>query len=121
MRPTVRSLRFIATGVLSLLICIAPLQLFAQESTAAVAFASDGHLKMLYDNRMHPAAIAHEGSTLSDGTYRNAVSRNGRYQNEHRVYARASEPCPTCGKVPIQRIVQAQRSTFFCPACQRSK
>lgn len=65
------------------------------------------------------AAIDHEGSTLSDGTYRNAVSRSGRYQNEHRVYARAEEPCPTCGKVPIERTVQAQRSTFFCPACQR--
>jgi formamidopyrimidine-DNA glycosylase len=67
------------------------------------------------------AAIDHEGSTLSDGTYRNAVSRNGQYQNEHRVYARAEELCPTCGKVPIKRTVQAQRSTFFCPACQRLK
>ncbi len=65
------------------------------------------------------AAIEHEGSTLSDGTYRNAVSGNGRYQNEHRVYAREREACPSCGKVPVQRIVQAQRSTFFCPACQR--
>jgi len=63
-------------------------------------------------------AIRHEGSTLSDGTYRNALNRPGRYQNQHRVYGRADAICSTCGQVPIQRIVQAQRSTFFCPRCQ---
>lgn len=34
------------------------------------------------------------------------------------VYGRAGEPCPRCGG-PIRRIVQAGRSTFFCPHCQR--
>lgn len=62
-------------------------------------------------------AILHEGSTLSDGTYRNALAKNGRYQNAHRVYARAGQPCMTCDGA-IERVVQAQRSTFFCPACQ---
>jgi formamidopyrimidine-DNA glycosylase len=66
------------------------------------------------------AAIRHEGSTLSDGTYRNALNQNGGYQNHHRVYDRADQPCRTC-KSPIRRIVQAQRSTFFCPSCQRVK
>jgi len=64
-------------------------------------------------------AIRYEGSTLSDGTYRNALNRSGGYQNEHRVYARAGEPCRTCGRAEVIRIVQAQRSTFYCPACQR--
>ncbi|MEX0978624.1 MAG: bifunctional DNA-formamidopyrimidine glycosylase/DNA-(apurinic or apyrimidinic site) lyase [Pirellulales bacterium] len=64
------------------------------------------------------AAIRHEGSTLSDGTYRNALNEAGGYQNLHRVYDRAGKLCPSCGKVPIERIVQAQRSTFYCPACQ---
>lgn len=64
-------------------------------------------------------AIRYEGSTLGDGTYRNALNQDGGYQNEHRVYARNGERCPTCGKAEIQRIVQNQRSTFFCPACQR--
>lgn len=63
-------------------------------------------------------AIAHEGSTLSDGTYRNALNQSGGYQNAHRVYDREHERCPTCGKSKIQRIVQAQRSTFFCRTCQ---
>jgi len=65
-------------------------------------------------------AIRYEGSTLSDGTYRNALSQNGGYQNEHRVYDKAGEPCSRKGcRGAIQRIVQAQRATFFCPKCQR--
>lgn len=64
-------------------------------------------------------AILHEGSTLSDGTYRNALNQDGGYQNLHRVYDRAGQPCPRCRSGVIRRIVQAQRSTFFCPACQR--
>ena len=62
-------------------------------------------------------AIRHEGSTLSDGTYRNALAQNGSYQNAHRVYAKAGEPCSDCGAT-IERIVQGQRSTFFCGGCQ---
>ncbi len=64
-------------------------------------------------------AIRHEGSTLSDGTYRVAINGEGGYQNYHRVYDRADSSCPRCGKGKIRRIVQTQRSTFFCPVCQR--
>jgi formamidopyrimidine-DNA glycosylase len=63
-------------------------------------------------------AIRYEGSTLGDGTYRNALNEQGGYQNHHRVYDRADEQCMQCGQATIRRIVQAQRSTFFCPACQ---
>jgi formamidopyrimidine-DNA glycosylase len=64
-------------------------------------------------------AIRHEGSTLRDGTYRMGRRRTGRYQHCHRVYQRAGQPCLQCGKAEVLRIIQAQRSTFFCPACQR--
>jgi formamidopyrimidine-DNA glycosylase len=65
------------------------------------------------------AAIRYEGSTLRDGTYRNALNGEGGYQNHHRVYDKADQPCPRCrnGAV-IRRIVQGQRSTFYCPSCQ---
>lgn len=69
-------------------------------------------LEVLHD------AIRHEGSTLSDGTYRNALNDTGGYQNHHRVYDRAGETCLRCGAGIVVRIVQAQRSTFFCPGCQ---
>lgn len=64
-------------------------------------------------------AIRYEGSTLSDGTYRNALNKDGSYQNQHRVYQKAGTRCPSCGKAEIQRIVQAQRATFYCPRCQK--
>jgi formamidopyrimidine-DNA glycosylase len=64
------------------------------------------------------AAIRYEGSTLSDGTYRNALNKAGGYQNEHRVYAKEGVLCERCGRA-IRRIVQAQRSTFYCSGCQR--
>jgi len=68
------------------------------------------------------AAIRYEGSTLGDGTYRNALNESGSYQNHHRVYDKAGEPCPRCGNGSrIARIVQAQRSTFYCPGCQRKR
>ena len=64
-------------------------------------------------------AIRYEGSTLADGTYRTALNHPGRYQNHHRVYNRADQVCPSCRQRQIRRIVQAQRSTFFCPGCQK--
>jgi formamidopyrimidine-DNA glycosylase len=63
-------------------------------------------------------AIHYEGSTLSDGTYRNALNDPGSYQNHHRVYDRAGQPCRSCGRGTVVRIVQAQRSTFYCSICQ---
>jgi formamidopyrimidine-DNA glycosylase len=35
------------------------------------------------------------------------------------VYDREDQPCPVC-RTPIRRIVQAARSTFYCPRCQRT-
>lgn len=66
-------------------------------------------------------AIRYEGSTLGDGTYRNALNKDGGYQNAHKVYDREDAPCPTCGGAPVRRFVQAQRATFFCPACQKKR
>ena len=39
--------------------------------------------------------------------------------NPFRVYGRAGTRCPRCKRADILRIVQAQRSTFFCPNCQK--
>lgn len=64
-------------------------------------------------------AITLQGSTLGDGAYATPENTPGGYQNEHRVYQREGEKCRQCGKGIIRRIVLAQRSTFFCPVCQR--
>lgn len=39
------------------------------------------------------------------------------YEERLRVYDRAGEPCRRC-KTSIRRIIQAARSTFYCPRCQ---
>lgn len=65
-------------------------------------------------------AIRYEGSTLGDGTYRNALNKKGRYQNHHRVYGREGKVCRRCRVGCVKRIVQSQRATFYCPACQPS-
>jgi formamidopyrimidine-DNA glycosylase len=63
-------------------------------------------------------AIEAGGSTLRD--YAQADGSLGYFQHSFQVYGREGEPCltPSCrGKV--RRTVQAGRSTFFCPVCQR--
>jgi formamidopyrimidine-DNA glycosylase len=62
-------------------------------------------------------ALAMGGSTLRN--YANARGEQGRFQFEAMVYGRAGLPCRVCGK-PIKAIRQGQRSTFFCPVCQKS-
>ena len=61
-------------------------------------------------------AIRWGGTTIS--TFENAVGTTGRYQRHLAVYGRAGKPCVQCGAT-ILRMVQQQRSTFFCPSCQR--
>lgn len=65
-------------------------------------------------------AIAAQGSTLRDGRYRTTGDEPGGFQDKHRVYGREGLKCLQCGRGRIRRIVQAQRSTYFCPVCQRA-
>ena len=61
------------------------------------------------------ASIARMGTTFS--TYRTIWNEPGQYGDQLLVYDRGGEPCRRCG-VPVRRIVQAGRSTYFCPTCQ---
>lgn len=68
------------------------------------------------------AAIKSGGSTLRD--YRNVGGGSGHFQFNFSVYDREGEPCSVCNcsvqkTGGISRIVQAGRSTFFCPVCQK--
>jgi formamidopyrimidine-DNA glycosylase len=56
------------------------------------------------------------GSTLRD--FRDAHGMSGEFQSHAHVYGRAGEPCHVCA-APIRKIVQGQRSTFFCTMCQK--
>ena len=61
-------------------------------------------------------AIAAGGSSISDFIGPDGIP--GRYGQSHRVYGREAAPCMVCG-TPIRRILQQQRSSFYCHACQR--
>jgi len=63
-------------------------------------------------------AIEAGGSTLRD--HRQTDGSLGYFQHRFQVYGRAGEACvaPGCTST-IKRIVQAGRSTFYCPRCQR--
>jgi formamidopyrimidine-DNA glycosylase len=61
-------------------------------------------------------ALAAGGSSLRDFVHSDGGS--GYFQQQYYVYARAGLPCRVCG-TPIRLLRQGQRSTFYCPACQK--
>lgn len=61
-------------------------------------------------------AIAAGGTTLRD--FSNSDGLPGYFAQELNVYGRAGAPCRLCG-TPIREQRLGQRSTFWCPACQR--
>lgn len=61
-------------------------------------------------------AISQGGTTLND--FADGEGRSGYFQVSLSVYDREDQPCLACGR-PVRRIVQAGRSTFYCPGCQR--
>lgn len=65
------------------------------------------------------AAIEAGGSTLKDTQYVDIGGEGGWFQVSHRVYDRAGQPCLTCGRATIRKVVFAGRTTSFCPRCQK--
>jgi len=63
-------------------------------------------------------AVAHGGTSLEDRQYVYPDGGLGGHQMHLSVYDRAGEMCPRCGYA-LERLVQGQRSTYFCPLCQR--
>jgi formamidopyrimidine-DNA glycosylase len=61
-------------------------------------------------------AIRQGGTTLRD--YVNAEGTPGYFRRKLSVYERAGEPCRLC-HAAIRQVVQGQRSTYFCPRCQK--
>ena len=61
-------------------------------------------------------AIERGGTTLRD--FINPDGMPGYFVRELQVYGREGEPCRTCGTA-IRQVVLGQRSTFWCPRCQK--
>ena len=61
-------------------------------------------------------AILQGGTTLRD--YVNTAGTPGYFSQQLFVYERNDEPCRRCGTT-VRHLVQGQRSSYFCPSCQR--
>jgi len=61
-------------------------------------------------------AIRAGGTTLRD--YVGVDGTPGHFRTRLYVYERAGEPCRRCG-TPIRHLTQGQRSTYYCPTCQK--
>ena len=70
--------------------------------------------------RLGSTVPLHKGGGGGDGFfyYGRAAEASDFYEERLRVYDRAGRACPRCGGV-IRRVVQAARSTYYCPGCQR--
>ena len=62
-------------------------------------------------------AIKYNGTTISD--FQGVDEKTGQFQKLLKVYNKEGEFCSLCKRQPIVRIKQAQRSTFYCPYCQK--
>ena len=61
-------------------------------------------------------AIAAGGTTIRDFT--NSEGKPGYFKQELRVYGRTGQKCTACDTL-IKQIKLGQRSTFYCPSCQK--
>lgn len=99
--------------------------IYASEILFSARLAPDrpaGSLDAAETRRLHRAirrvlraAIAACGTTFSD--FQDARGVEGSYARYLNVYGREGEPCRRCG-TPVNRTVQQQRATFWCPRCQ---
>lgn len=85
---------------------------------AGALSVEDWGLVLKQTRRILKRAIRQGGTTVND--FLNSRGETGLFQMELKVYGRDGEPCYRCGS-SIERLVQAGRSSFFCPKCQVKK
>jgi formamidopyrimidine-DNA glycosylase len=61
-------------------------------------------------------AVRMRGTSVSD--YRDASGKSGKFQKYLRVYKRHTQKCQKCDTI-IRKLIIGQRSTFYCPNCQK--
>jgi formamidopyrimidine-DNA glycosylase len=73
---------------------------------------------LLSDVRTVLVAAVGAGGTSFDALYVNVNGQSGYFDRTLAVYGRAGQPCPRCGTA-IRRVAFMNRSSYFCPRCQR--
>jgi len=64
------------------------------------------------------ADALHAGGTSFDALYVNVNGESGYFDRSLAVYGQEGRPCPRCGTA-VRRVAFMNRSSFFCPSCQR--
>lgn len=88
--------------------------------TAASALTTAKVRELLVEVRAVLQKALAEGGTSFDAQYVNVNGEAGYFAHSLNAYGRGGEPCPRCGK-PILRDAFMNRSSHFCPRCQRRR
>ena len=101
--------------------------IYADESLWRAELHGERPARLLTPNKVtellgHVRAVLGEalvaGGTSFDALYVNVNGESGYFDRSLAVYGREDEACPRCG-TPIRRVAFMNRSSFFCPRCQR--
>ncbi|WP_407360635.1 bifunctional DNA-formamidopyrimidine glycosylase/DNA-(apurinic or apyrimidinic site) lyase [Microbacterium sp. LBN7] len=76
--------------------------------------------RLLAEVRAVLAKALAEGGTSFDAQYVNVNGQAGYFAHSLNAYGRGGQPCPRCG-TPIRRAAFMNRSSHFCPTCQRRR
>ena len=107
----------IVVGVGNIYACESLFEASIHPNTAARRISLARYEKLaLSIRRVLAAAIEQGGSSLRD--FIGADGQSGYFQQHYFVYDREGESCRRCD-APVRRMVQGQRSTFYCGRCQR--
>ena len=87
--------------------------------TPAAALSTQAVGRLLREVRQVLQKALAEGGTSFDAQYVNVNGQAGYFAHSLNAYGRTGEPCPRCGR-PIVRVSFTNRSSHFCPRCQRS-
>jgi formamidopyrimidine-DNA glycosylase len=85
----------------------------ADRLTPAAARDLLGHVRAVMDEALE------QGGTSFDALYVNVNGESGYFDRSLSAYGQEGLPCDRCG-TPIRRIAFMNRSSYFCPRCQRA-
>lgn len=87
--------------------------------TPAKSLSTRAVNRLLADVRAILEKALAEGGTSFDAQYVNVNGQSGYFEHSLNAYGRTSQPCPRCGR-PIVRVSFTNRSSHFCPHCQKA-
>ncbi|KRD52037.1 MULTISPECIES: bifunctional DNA-formamidopyrimidine glycosylase/DNA-(apurinic or apyrimidinic site) lyase [unclassified Microbacterium] len=89
-------------------------------ATLASALSTQASRRLLAEIRVVLVKALAEGGTSFDSQYVNVNGQAGYFAHSLNAYGRGGQPCPRCGTL-IRREAFMNRSSHYCPRCQRRR